>query len=71
MTCNRLLKKFNCKYLLKHKTDNIIKTYIQSNVIKKTLESISVKYKQGLNEEESAIKDTTTLLQKFSLVIQL
>ncbi|EQB61073.1 hypothetical protein NAPIS_ORF01362 [Vairimorpha apis BRL 01] len=55
-----------CHDLKRLGIDNSIEAYIQSRVIKKTLESISLEYRQGLREGGSAIEDVTSILKKIS-----
>ena len=50
MTWNGLVTKYHSKYRRELDIDNRIEAYIQSRVIKKTLESISLGYRQGLGE---------------------
>ena len=66
MTWDGLVTKYHSKYRRELDIDNRIEAYIQSRVIKKTLESISLEYRQGLGEGGSAIEDVTSILTRIS-----
>ena len=67
MTWDGLVIKYHSKYRRELDIDNRIEAYIQSRVVKRTLESISLEYRQGLGEGGGAIEDVTSILKIISI----
>lgn len=66
MTWDGLVTKYHSIYIRELSIDNRIEAYIRSRVIKKTLESISLEYRQGLREDGNAIEDVSSILGRIS-----